>query len=283
MPVVADPPGELLVTGPVVGLLHRNEVWHAWLFRATDFCWQAAESLATRSRTRSRPPWPSWTPLRTVRARAAADRLGRLVREQRLAVLDPGDLDTCLGIPATPGASTALPARLREGSAFARARGSRTTRWPAPSTSSRPSRAEDDGGWPVAPAPVGTAPRRCKRARPGMTLEALCTLLRAYGRPLDLTAGRLAHRLSRPWPATPAVTTTAAATTRQERCAQQQRDGGRRRLRRPASSTSVCPSAKVCWARERREEGDGQQRGEPPDQGPFQGARGHQQPEGLTA
>ena len=33
------PHGELLATVPVVGLLHRNEVWHAWLFRATDFCW----------------------------------------------------------------------------------------------------------------------------------------------------------------------------------------------------------------------------------------------------
>ncbi|MYZ38016.1 MULTISPECIES: hypothetical protein [unclassified Streptomyces] len=28
---------DLLATGPVVGLLHRNEVWHARLFRATDF------------------------------------------------------------------------------------------------------------------------------------------------------------------------------------------------------------------------------------------------------
>lgn len=43
--VVDDPPGDLLATAPVVGLLHRNEVWHAWLFRATDFCWQAVESL----------------------------------------------------------------------------------------------------------------------------------------------------------------------------------------------------------------------------------------------
>ncbi|MFD9876657.1 hypothetical protein ACFWXJ_20905, partial [[Kitasatospora] papulosa] len=45
IPVVDDPPAELLATGPVVGLLHRNQVWHAWLFRATDFCWAAVEAL----------------------------------------------------------------------------------------------------------------------------------------------------------------------------------------------------------------------------------------------
>ena len=43
--MVDDPPSALLATGPVVGVLHRNEVWHAWLFRATDFCWAAVESL----------------------------------------------------------------------------------------------------------------------------------------------------------------------------------------------------------------------------------------------
>lgn len=43
----ATPPaqGELLTTAPVVGLLHRNRVWHAWLFRATDFCWAAVDAL----------------------------------------------------------------------------------------------------------------------------------------------------------------------------------------------------------------------------------------------
>ncbi|MDG4860691.1 hypothetical protein P8605_21410, partial [Streptomyces sp. T-3] len=45
VPVVDDPPSDLLATGPVVGLLHRNQVWHAWLFRATDYCWATVESL----------------------------------------------------------------------------------------------------------------------------------------------------------------------------------------------------------------------------------------------
>ncbi|NED36085.1 hypothetical protein, partial [Streptomyces sp. SID8499] len=90
VPVVDDPPSDLLATGPVVGLLHGNAVWHAWLFRATDFCWQRIESLenshpyeveAAVAFLDSAPDRP--------RAQAAAERLGRLVRERRLAVLDP--------------------------------------------------------------------------------------------------------------------------------------------------------------------------------------------------
>ena len=71
-PAVADHPrGDLLTTGPVVGLLHRNEVWHAWLFRATDFCWAAVTALeegAPHVRTRWGRPSPSWTAPRTGRA-----------------------------------------------------------------------------------------------------------------------------------------------------------------------------------------------------------------------
>ncbi|WP_344319673.1 hypothetical protein, partial [Streptomyces yatensis] len=45
VPSADDARSDLLTTGPVVGLLHRNEVWHAWLFRATDFCWAAVAAL----------------------------------------------------------------------------------------------------------------------------------------------------------------------------------------------------------------------------------------------
>ncbi|MGV9644596.1 hypothetical protein, partial [Streptomyces sp. NPDC003514] len=94
LPVVEPAPSSLLATGPVVGLLHRNEVWHAWLFRATDSCWQVVESLekpdpyeveaavAFLDRVPDRP-----------RAEAAADRLGRLVRRQRLVNGGPGGTD----------------------------------------------------------------------------------------------------------------------------------------------------------------------------------------------
>jgi hypothetical protein len=80
MPIVDDPPSELLATGPVVGLLHRNEVWHAWLFRATDFCWQAVESLEKSHpyEVEAAVAFLDSAPDRS-RAEAAADRLGRLV------------------------------------------------------------------------------------------------------------------------------------------------------------------------------------------------------------
>ncbi|GAA2533602.1 MULTISPECIES: hypothetical protein [Streptomyces] len=181
VPVVDDPPGQLSATGPVVGLLHRNEVWHAWLFRATDFCWQAAESLershpyevqaavAFLDRVPDRP-----------RAEAAAERLGRVVRGQRLAVLDPDDLD------AYPVASGYAPGEHHFPHDYARTPQSLARAWFTDEEMARSldllaAEQQEDGGWPVrwrrwAPAPV-------LEARPVVTIEALRTL-GAYGRPI---------------------------------------------------------------------------------------------------
>ncbi|AKN68542.1 hypothetical protein QR97_00755 [Streptomyces sp. PBH53] len=179
VPVVDDPPSELLATGPVVGLLHRNEVWHAWLFRATDFCWQAVESLdkshpyevqAAVAFLDSAPDRP--------RAEAAADRLGRLVREQRLAVLDPDRLDA---FPVAPGYA---PGEHHFPHDFARRPDSLARAWFTDEEMSRSldhlaAEQHEDGGWPIrwrrwAPAPA-------LESRPLVTIEALRTL-RAYGR-----------------------------------------------------------------------------------------------------
>lgn len=207
VPVVADPPGELLATGPVVGLLHRNEVWHAWLFRATDFCWQAAESLEA-----SRPyeieaavAFLDTAPDRS-RAQAAAGRLGRLVRERRLAVLDP---DGPGGFPVSPAArraSTVSRTTTRGIRVRSRARGSRTTRWPAPSTSSRRSRRATAAG-PSA-GRVGHPPRR-RRPAPGRRSRPCARSGRTAVPSADLTSpglarpGPIARRFSRPWPVRP--------------------------------------------------------------------------------
>ncbi|WP_399889935.1 hypothetical protein ACGH7X_28610 [Streptomyces sp. BBFR51] len=181
VPVVDDPPGELLATGPVVGLLHRNEVWHAWLFRATDFCWRAVESLESSHphEVEAAVAFLDTAPDRP-RAQAAADRLGRLVRERRLAVLDPGDLDA---YPLSPGCA---PGERHFPHDYARNPRSLARAWFTDDEMVRSldflvAEQEDDGGWPVrrprwAPAPA-------LEARPGVTLEALRTL-RAYGRTL---------------------------------------------------------------------------------------------------
>lgn len=158
IPIVDDPPSELLATGPVVGLLHRNDVWHAWLFRATDFCWQAVDSLE-RSHPYEIEAAVAFldSAVDRPRAEAAADRLGRLVRAQRLAVLDPGDLDA---YPVAPGYAPGehhFPYDFARTPHSSRGRGSPTTRWHAPwtisQTISRRTAAGPSGGAAGRPAP----------------------------------------------------------------------------------------------------------------------------------
>ncbi|OSZ60632.1 hypothetical protein OQI_09925 [Streptomyces pharetrae CZA14] len=179
VPIVDDPPSELLATGPVVGLLHRNEVWHAWLFRATDFCWQTVETME-----RSHPyeiqaavAFLDAAPDR-ARAEAAADRLGRLVRDHRLAALDPEHLDA---YPVAPGYT---PGEHHFPHDYARTPRSLARAWftddeMARSLDHLAAEQQEDGGWPVrrrqwAPAPA-------LEARPMVTIDALHTL-RAHGR-----------------------------------------------------------------------------------------------------
>ncbi|MFI5824509.1 hypothetical protein ACIA8I_36315 [Streptomyces rishiriensis] len=179
IPIVDDPPSDLLSTGPVVGLLHRNEVWHAWLFRATDFCWQAVDSLE-----RSHPyeveaavAFLDSAPDR-ARAQAAADRLGRLVRDHRLVALDPDRLDA---YPVAPGYA---PGEHHFPYDFARTPQSLARAWFTDEEMTRSldhlaETQEKDGGWPIHWR--RWAPGTALEARPMVTIEALRTL-RAYGR-----------------------------------------------------------------------------------------------------
>lgn len=180
--IVDDPPSDLIATGPVVGLLHRNEVWHAWLFRATDYCWATVESLEKPHprEVRAAVAFLDGAPDR-ARARAAADRLGRLVREQRLAVLAPGRLgefsvafETAPGEPYFPHDYARVPESL--------ARSWFTDEEMARSLDRLEGEQAEDGGWPVRGRQW--APGTALERRPVVTVEALRTL-RAYGRSLD--------------------------------------------------------------------------------------------------
>ncbi|WP_431329976.1 hypothetical protein ACPZ13_04435 [Streptomyces sp. IPPR8] len=182
-PVVDDPPGELLATAPVVGLLHRNDVWHAWLFRATDFCWQAAESLETPhpDEVEAAVAFLDNAPDRP-RAQAAADRLGRLVRERRLAVLDPDDRDA---YPVSPGRA---PGEYRFPHDYAGHPGSLARAWFTDDEMARSldflaREQKEDGGWPLRRPRWAPATAPALEARAAVTIEALRTL-RAYGRPI---------------------------------------------------------------------------------------------------
>ncbi|MEV4944654.1 hypothetical protein [Streptomyces sp. NPDC053755] len=182
VPVVDAPPSDLLSTGPVVGLLHRNQVWHAWLFRATEFCWAAVESLEKSHpyEIQAAVAFLDGAPDRS-RAQAAGDRLGRLVREQRLAVLDPDRLDE---FPVAPGYA---PGEHHFPYDYARVPDSLARRWfteeeMARSLDHLAAAQGEDGGWPVTWRQW--APGTALEARPVVTIEALRTL-RAHGRPID--------------------------------------------------------------------------------------------------
>ncbi|MGR8007854.1 hypothetical protein [Streptomyces hypolithicus] len=181
VPVVDDPPSDLLATGPVAGLLHRNEVWHAWLFRATDFCWAAVESLEITHpyEVQAAVAFLDGVPDRT-RAETAAGRLGRLVREQRLVVLDP---ERATEHPVAPGYA---PGEHHFAHDYARTPGSLARGW---FTDEEMDRSLDfleaaqlaDGGWPIRWREW--APGSALEWRPIVTIDALLTL-RAYGRPI---------------------------------------------------------------------------------------------------
>ncbi|MGX1880276.1 hypothetical protein [Streptomyces sp. NPDC055287] len=179
VPVVDDPPSDLLATGPVVGLLHRNEVWHAWLFRATDFCWAAVEALEKSHpyEVQAALAFLDGVPDRR-RARAAADRLGRLVREQGLVVLDPARAGE------QPVSAGYAPGEYHFAYDYARTRGSLACGWFTDEEMSRSldflaAGQREDGGWPIRWREW--APGTALEARPVVTIDALLTL-RAYGR-----------------------------------------------------------------------------------------------------
>ncbi|MET7937458.1 hypothetical protein [Streptomyces sp. NPDC005322] len=194
IPLADDPPSALLTTGPVVGLLHRNEVWHAWLFRATDFCWTAVAALeegapAHASEVAAAVAFLDGAPDRT-RAEASAERLGRRVREQRLVVLDPkdpkdtestGNTANTAACPLPPGHG---PGEYTYAHDVAPTPGSLARRWFTDAEVERSldflaAAQREDGGWPVRRRPW--TPATALEWRPVVTVEALLTL-RAYGR-----------------------------------------------------------------------------------------------------
>jgi hypothetical protein len=88
------PPGSLLPTAGIAGLLHKNRVEHPWLDRATSFCWQAIAALEDTHpyEVEFCVTFLNNAPDRE-RATREADRLGRLVRERKLVALDPDRQD----------------------------------------------------------------------------------------------------------------------------------------------------------------------------------------------
>lgn len=181
LPLQDDPPGALLSTGVIAGILHRNRITHPWLEAATAFCWEAIDSLEASH------PYEVEAAVTFLdgvagrdrgRATAAAGRLGALVRDERLVVTAP---ERAAEFPVHPSYT---PGEYHYVYDVARTPGSLARRWFSDREVDQAlehlrASQQDDGGWPVLWR--AWAPGTLAEWRPIVTLNAVRTL-RAYGR-----------------------------------------------------------------------------------------------------
>jgi hypothetical protein len=177
MPVEEDPPGALLSTALIAGVLHKNAIGYPWLDGATTFCWDRIDELADTHpyEVHAAVAFLDHVPDRK-RAVAAADRLGQKVREQRLVVLDPARAHE---VPVSPGYA---PGEWHYVYDYAPEPTSVARSWFSDDEMERGLDAlaraqEEDGGWPLRWREW--APGTRLESRPLVTIEALRTL-RAY-------------------------------------------------------------------------------------------------------
>ena len=169
----------LLATGQIAGLLLRARVSHPWLEAAAEFCRHAIENLGPTHpyEAEAAVEFLDGSPDRTW-ALHQAKRLGRVVREQRIVLLDPERPGDARMPPATrPGSITCAHDYARRPYSLARA-------WFTEAEMDRSLRhlaasQQGDGGWPVRWAEWSATVHA--ESRPGVTLAALLTL-RAYER-----------------------------------------------------------------------------------------------------
>ncbi|MFE2870900.1 hypothetical protein [Embleya sp. NPDC059259] len=185
--VVPDPPvAGLIPTGWIVGPLLHAGVEHPWLTRATEYCRTAVEELHTTHpyEVEAAVTFLDALPDRPW-ARRRAERLGELVREQRLVLLDPAHPERARLAPGYAEGEYHLPHD------FARRPDSLARGWFSDAElraglGALADAQEDDGGWPLRWAEWSPTVRA--EARPGLTVEAL-TILRAYTEAVPPTAG----------------------------------------------------------------------------------------------
>jgi hypothetical protein len=173
-----EPPDEisggLLPTGRITGLMHRNAVTAPWLDAATEFCWTALDGLTATHpyEVESALAFLDNAPDR-ARAATAAQRLGALVRDQGLVMLDP----------AHPERFTTPPGyaddEFHYAYDFAPTPGSLAAQWfsadeLAVALDHLAAAQEADGGWQIGWRRWG--PTTESEARPGITIERLRTL-----------------------------------------------------------------------------------------------------------
>jgi hypothetical protein len=102
-----QPPGNLLPTASIVGLLLARGVRHPWIERASEFCWQAIDRLGGTNayQMRAALAFLDGTPDRD-RAERTFARVGPKILEQGLVELDPaasGEVHGPLDFAPEPG------------------------------------------------------------------------------------------------------------------------------------------------------------------------------------
>jgi hypothetical protein len=179
LPISDEPAGDLLATGQIAGPLLRVGVEHGWLETATGFCRHAIEHLEQTHpyEAEAAVDFLDGTPDRPW-AERQAKRLGELVRDQRIVLLDPDHPEQARLAPGYAPGEYHLPHD------FASHPGSLARTWFTGAEMDRSldhltDGQQEDGGWPISWAQW--SPTNEMEARPRVTLDALLTL-RAYGR-----------------------------------------------------------------------------------------------------
>jgi hypothetical protein len=178
----ARPAGALLATGPAVAMLLKNKVTHPWVERATAFCRDAVTRLETTHpyEAEAAVTFLDHAPDREWAAEAAR-RLGRLVHDQRLVLLDPERADE---VPVAPGYA---PGEHHFPHDYAPTPDSVARHWfddteMTAGLDHLAAQQRPDGGWPVRWA--HWAPTTENEARPLVTVEAL-RILAAWDEALE--------------------------------------------------------------------------------------------------
>lgn len=175
LPVPGKPVGMILPTGDIAGPLLANRLDHPWLGPAVAF---TREAIARMTSTH---PYEAESAVRFLDGLAAhedvtlaADAVGRIVREQRIVLVN-GDA------VLTPGYA---PGEFHRPHDYAHTPDSVAADWFTAdemneSLDALAAAQEDDGGWPIHWAKWAATTEA--EARPGVTVDAL-RILRAWGR-----------------------------------------------------------------------------------------------------
>lgn len=179
LPICEQPAADPLATGQILAPALRSGVTHAWIPSAVAFCRREVEALEQTHPygVESALLFLAAAPDRAWAA-AQADRIGKLVREQRTVLLDPAHPEQAV-IP--PGYA---PGEYHYPHDYAPAPDTLARAWFSDEEMDRSldhlaASQDSDGGWPMTWAKW--SPSTESEARPGVTVKALRTL-RAYGR-----------------------------------------------------------------------------------------------------